>query len=260
MSSTLSSSKNGDEFVSGVNSFFEFLAKRARLFVALGVVVLIGSAIFAFNANRKSEKTDAGRNALYLAQKSLDTQLAVLAKAAAPAAPSTPASKGSAEKAAKPADPEVVAFQKMNVDTQFADAVGKFKAVAQDYGSTRPGLEAMLILGKLYLNHGEPQKAEEWFHQAVEHGQNGMDRASAWSNVGYADENQNKYKDSLDAFDKAVGMGEASLKGDLLLSKARVFEELKDNAQAKSTYEQIQSLLPNTEYAKLADSFKSRLK
>ena len=256
MSSTFSSSKSGDEFVSGVNSFFEFLAKRAKLFVVLGVVVLIGAAIFAFNANRKSEKTDQGRNALYLAQKSLDTQLLALAKAAAPAPPATatPAVK------AAPVDPETIAFQKMNVDTQFADAIGKFKAVAADYGSTRPGLEAMLILGKLYLNHGEPQKAEDWFRQATEHGQSGLDRASSWANVGYADENQAKYKEALDAFDKAFAVGEGFAQGDLLLSKARIFEEMKDNVQAKATYEQIQSLLPNTEYAKLADSYKSRLK
>jgi TolA-binding protein len=43
------------------------------------------------------------------------------------------------------------------------------------------------------------------------------------------------------------------------MSKARVLEALKDSAQAKATYDQVISQLPNTNYAKYAEIYKSRL-
>jgi tetratricopeptide (TPR) repeat protein len=262
----ISSSMNGknDEFVSEVTSFFDVLAKRSGLLVGVGIGVLVVAGVLAFVASHNEEKSDAGRSALYLAEKSLDTQEKALAKTLAPAAaPEVPTSakdKAVPKKPVQDLGADAIAFQKMDVDTQFADSVAKLKATANDYSSTRAGFDAMLILGKLYLNHGDSAKAADWFSKSTQHAPASLDRALAWNSLGYAYENDSKYKEAITAFDQALGTGDAAIKGDVLLSKARVASEMNDTATAKSVYETISKQLPNTEYSKQADLFKSLLK
>ena len=60
-------------------------------------------------------------------------------------------------------------------------------------------------------------------------------------------------------FQKALELGEGSLKGDLLMAIARCQETLHDSSKARSIYDRILSELPNTEYAKAADINKAQL-
>lgn len=248
-------------FNHSVNSFFDQLAKHWRILAGLGVLLLIAAAVIAVAASHQSQKSDAGRNALYLAERSLDTQMLNMAKAEMPAAPVAPKDTKDAKAAPKAPQPNVDAllFRKMDVDTQFSDGVSKLKAVAADFTGTRPGFEATLLLGQLYLNHGDSAKAAEWFTKATEGAATPLDRALSWESLGYSQENQGKYKEALDAFEKALNIGEATIKGDLMMAKARSFESLKDTKQAQATYDQIEKDLPNTEYAKLAELYKARL-
>jgi len=259
---SISSSVNGknDEFVSEVTSFFDILAKRSGLLVGVGIGVLVLAGVLAFVSNKNEQKTDAGRSALYLAEKSLDTQEKALTKTLAPAPEVKSAAKDATKKPAQDLGTEAIAYRKLDVDTQFADSVSKIKAVATDFSSTRPGFDAMLVLGKLYLNHGEPAKAVEWFSRSTEHAPTALDRALAWNNLGYAYENDTKYPEAMGAFEQAFKTGESTIKGDVLLSKARVAEAMSDQGTAKAVYEQILNQLPNTEYSKQAEFFKSRLK
>jgi tetratricopeptide (TPR) repeat protein len=118
----------------------------------------------------------------------------------------------------------------------------------------------MLILGKLYLNHGHAAQASEWFKKSTEHAPTTLDQAIAWQNLGYSREDEGNSKEALDAVEHSLNLGEASLKGDLLLSKARILETENNTAQAKTTYDQIMGQLPNSEYSKLAELYKARLK
>ena len=253
------STRGTDEFTRDVNGL-DLLAKRSKLLMALAGLVLILVAVFAFIASQNEQKSDAGRSALYLAEKSLDTQLETIAKASAPAASVTTAKDAKDKKATPPVTAETIQFQKFDVDTQLADSISKLKSVATEYSTTRPGFDAMLILGKTYLNHGNAAAAAEWFRKSAAHAPTALDRALALESVGYAHENEGKYKEALDAFDESLNVGEAALKGDLLLSKARVYESMKNPAQAKATYDLVLGQFPNSEYSKLAELFKARLK
>src|SRR5437899_1374839 len=122
MSSTLTTPKGSDEFVSEVTSIFDIMAKHSRALIAVAVLVVFVAAGIAVMASHNEQKSDAGRNALYLAQKSLDTQLGALAKASAP----TP-DVAKDKKAPAPVGPDAIMFKKMDVDTQLTDGISKLK-------------------------------------------------------------------------------------------------------------------------------------
>ena len=147
----------------------------------------------------------------------------------------------------------------MDVDTHYPEAVKKLKAVDQDFTKTRPAFEARLKLGNLYFNHGNFEKALPWFQKAVDTAPAKLEKALALSAVGYTYENLGKGNTAIQSFQKAIDLGESSVKGELLIAIARCYEEIHDTAKARSTYDQILSELPNTEYAKNAEVYKSQL-
>lgn len=237
----------------GGDSWLEVLSKNSKAVITVSTIVLLGTTIWAWVSAKNEQKSDSGRNALYLAEKSLTSRLESLAKAEKLVTPT-----GKDAKAPSPGADSVM-FKKLDVDTSLGEAVTQFKSIAAVYAGSLPGFEATLELAKLYLNHGNPAQAAEWFTKATQAAPTSLDRALAWQSLGYAFENQAKYKEAVDAFDHALGAGETAVKGEILMSKARAQESLKDVNQAKSTYDQIISQLPNTEFSKLATLYKSRL-
>jgi tetratricopeptide (TPR) repeat protein len=262
---TSSIPKGTDEFTTEVSGFFETLAKNWQAVVAVIVLAVIASGVGVFMMTKKEERVDQGRNALYLAEKNLDEQMKKMAQpvdttkleAEAKNAKDPKAANAARVKAMSEAD--AVSYQHFDVDAKLADTVKQLQAIGQDYPNTRPGYEATMLLGKLYLDHGQPAKAQEWFVKSTESAPTKLDKALAWSSAGYANENDGKFKEAIDAFDKAMAQGEGVIKGDVMMGKARSYQALKDNGQAKATYDQIISQLPNTEYAKSAESLKARL-
>jgi tetratricopeptide (TPR) repeat protein len=278
MSPLSTTPKGSDEFTAGVNSVFDVFAKNAKVMIAFAVVVLLGAGGAAVVMNHKAAETDQGRNALFTARKGLDEQLKKMAEASAPAAktdaatkdvkdakatqnstqnsPKSPADKGQTKAPEISAD--AVMFDRFDVDAKLGSSVKEIEAVTQAYPNTRPAYEGMMVLGKLYLDHGQPEKAVTWFQKATENSSS-LDKALAWSSVGYAQENLAQYKDAIAAYDKALNQGEPVIKGDLLMGKARSYQAIPDLAQARATYDLIISQLPNTEYSKTAESLKARL-
>jgi TolA-binding protein len=259
MSSFSTSTKGSDEFTSGVSDFFGSIAKHSKALIALAVLILLGAAVAVFVMNKKEEKVDAGRNALFLAEKNLDGQMKKMSEASVPAAKTPSESKDSKVTKAPKADPEAMNYSVFDVDAKLGDTVKQLQAITQDYPGTRPAFESMMLLGKLYLDHGQASHAQEWFKKATEIPPSSLDKALAWSGVGYSYENDGKYKEAIDAFDHALNQGEGVIKGDAMMSKARSYQALKDTNQAKATYDQIISQLPETEYAKTAQASKARL-
>lgn len=252
-----SAPKGSDEFTSNVSDFFDAIAQRWQLVVAAAVLIVIACAATVFVMNKKEEKVDQGRNALFLAQKSIDEQMKKISETLVSSTKTDIADKKTGKTPA--ADPEAAAFVQFDVDAKLGEQVKMLEAVAQDYPHTRPCYEAMMLLGKLYLDHGNPSSAATWFQKSTQEAPIALDRALAWSSVGYANENAMKYKDAIDAFDHALAEGEGTIKGDVLMGKARSYEALHDSTQAKTVYDQIISQLPGTEYAKNAQSFKARV-
>jgi len=256
--------KRPDQFTTSITKFFNELARNrnAVLIILSGIVLL--SAVSMYIVSKKQGENEKASDALFLATDAVNKKLESLGKASAEA---TAAEVKDAKKSASdkkpatkpPVNPEQLAFKKLNVDQEFADGVQKYKAVIEKYGNTAAAFEARSALGALYLHHGEPEKAVPWLKAATETSPGPLPKAYAWSGLGYALENSGKTAEALQAFEKSLNLGEANLKGDLLLSMARCQETLNDKAKARATYDQIISQLPNTEYAKNAQLFKKHI-
>ncbi len=233
---------------------FGSILKNSRQIVIVLVVLLAAVAGFSILMSSRGAKADAGRNALFLAEKALETEMKALL-------PATPAPTAADPKKAKtPPAPEAdPSFLKLDVDAKFPEALKKFRAVAADFSGTRSAFDAEMAVGGLYYNHGSPEKALGSYERAATVAPSTFEKSLALSSIGYSHENAGQLKEAQDAYDKALNLGEAGLKGDLLMAKARVLELQKDANQAKATYDQVISQLPNSNYAKYAEIFKSRL-
>src|SRR5262249_21213986 len=128
----------------------------------------------------------------------------------------------------KKAEPnlDAVEFKKLDVDAQLTDGASKLKHVASEYVGTRAGYEAAVQLGNLYFDHGDAAKAVEWYGKAVDTAPGQFEKALALSSLGYSQENAGKAADAAQTYERALNMGEGSIKGDVLLGMARSYEAL----------------------------------
>ncbi len=244
--------KRPDGFTAMVSSFMKGLSKQTGLFIAiLGGLLAIGVGI-ALYINRLEAKSLSARNAFYQAEKAWETEFKALD------ARENPKQKESTKEAPSAAT-EALLFKKLDVDAQFPEAIKKLKAVDSEFATTRSAYEARLKLANLYYHHGNYEKALPWYQKALETAPNKLEKAIALTSLGYTLESLGKPTDALQFFQKAVNLGEGSLKGDLLLAVARNYEALQDTANARSTYEKIILELPNTEFSKAAETYKAQL-
>jgi tetratricopeptide (TPR) repeat protein len=223
----------------GIGSWMERLAANPSTLITACVLILavIGGGVLY--TNHQSARSGAANNALYGAQTALTTALKTW-QAQLP--------KG-----------QDVTFVKTDVDAKLGDVIKKFSAVSEQFPGTRAAFEANMTVGDLYLDHGDAAKAIPAFEKAVTEAPKSLDRANALSGLGYSRENAGHPAEALQAYEDALKVGEASLKGDLLLSVARSHELLKEPDKARSTYDEIIAQLPNTGAAKQAEALKAKL-
>lgn len=252
--------KKSDYFTKLSQSFFDQLASQwGRALIGIGVLLVIGLS-FSFWMNQREEKDQASRSALYTAEKAMETELKALTPPKnAPKTVQKNAQKAEDLAAVLGGGDEALDYKKMDIDAKFPHSVQLFKEVIAKFGSTRAGLDASLKLAGLYFNHGEYAKALTWYEKAAQ-STSGFEQAVAYSSLGYTHENLGHYLEAVGAFQKALNLGEGSLKGDLLLGIARNYEAAHDTQKARSTYDQIFKDLPNSEYARSAEIYKDLLK
>jgi TolA-binding protein len=126
------------------------------------------------------------------------------------------------------------------------------------YSGTRAAFEALLAMGALYSNHGEPAKAVSWLQKATESAPSSADRAEAYFSLGYALEGSGKYSEAVQAYQNAMSAGEPVAKADLLLAIARNQDLMGDKAKSGATYDQIIKEYPNSDQAHTAVSLKAQ--
>ena len=260
--------KRPDGFVLTVRKFFDEAGKHSQGVIAIVVGLVVIAAGGGFWLNHHEAKSAQGRDALYKAKQGLEKELTAFATATAPktvpvekAAPLGKDGKAGKDAPKPPATPtaESVAYKKAEVDTQFPKSVSALKKAALDFSGTRPGFEAQISLGDLYLDHGDAPKAIPFYEKAVDMAPGKHEKAVALYSLGFAGESAGKYAEAIKAFDKSLSTADIGLNGDILQGMARSYEQLHDTANARSTYDKIISQLPNTPYAKNAEAFKAQL-
>jgi len=245
--------------MAALSGFFNELSKnyRAVLAVLIAVLILGGAGILV--SNRKEAKAEEARNALYLAIQAVQADAKRVAEAEPKPAVDPKTAKAAKQAAPIAASPETIEYKKLDVDAEFARGVQMLRTVAEKYSDSRTVFEARLQLGDLYYRHGQPAKAVSWYQEAAQGAPGLFPKSLAFSSWGYALESSGKPSEAISVYEKAISIGEASLKGDLLLAIARCHGLLNDSAKARSTYDQILSQLPNTEYARQAEALKAKL-
>jgi TolA-binding protein len=273
---TANNLRNRDDFFKETYRFFDALGRHRALVVVAATVLVVACVAGGIAANRHEAKSEAGRDALFLAVKASETELKSLAGVKLPGVeapakegveetPEEAKAKAAADKAKRAEDEaagkkmEELAFSKLNVDEKFQGSVLKFRDVIAKFDGTRAAHEARMALGTLYFNHGEPAKAAPLFQDAGTSASGSFEKTLALQSWGYALENSGKYAEAVPAYEKALNYGEGSIKGDIWLAIARCQEAMHDAAKARSTYDQIISLLPTSDAAKTAESLKAKL-
>ena len=251
--------RNRDDFFSTVYRFFDGLSQhKAAMAVVIGLAIAggVGGALLM---SRHDAQSEAGKNALFIAQKAFDDEMKSLAGVKKPEATAEPKKESKDVEAAAAKRLEDQAYAPLDVDARFPNTVQKFKAVISQYSGTRAGYEARMNLASIYFDHGRAAQALPLLTEAVNAAPGGFEKALALSAVGYSQENLGKHAEALLAFEKALNIGEAGIKGDLLLAIARCHEALHDTAKARSTYDRILAELPTTDAAKTAETLKAQL-
>ncbi len=251
--------KRPDSFVTSMRRFFaSILSHTTAVLVVLGVLFLVGVSA-ALYWNHRENRANQAQGALFVARQAIQREHTKLA-AAEPAPAPAKAEKGKKAEEQKPVvpNPDTVLNKPLNVDAQMPESVTQLKKVIDQFGGTRAAFEARLALGDLYYDHGEPAKAVPLYEQAARSAPDKEEKTGALYALGYAHENSAKCPEALKAYDEALRVGDSALKGDLLLAIARCYEMTKETAKARSTYDRILSELPNTDYAKMAETLKAQ--
>ncbi|MGE0615072.1 MAG: tetratricopeptide repeat protein [Bacteriovoracia bacterium] len=244
--------KRPDEFESSVGGFFNWVEKNARLFiVGIGVALVLLVAVTVFIQLRES-KEEGARVALFTVRQTFENEEKPFQPMPAPPAPETKGAK------AKPAAP-TPGKPHVNAETDYPATIKGLQEVVGKHGGTQAAFEAQMMLAQLYVEGKQNELALKAYETASTMAKSGFDRASAYSSWGYALENAGQLPTALEKFQKALDQGEALLKGDLLMSVARIHESQKDVEKAKAAYQRITSELPETSYARTATQKQSQL-
>lgn len=256
--------KQQDEFYKSTKSFFDLMAENSKaVAVIAGILVLLAAAWAAYSSVRAG-KEDEARSALFKARQTLEKELLVIAEKEPKAAVDAKADKKAADQKSKDAPAakataEDVAYKKLDVDQALPEGKKALLAVAEKHSGTRSAFEARLALGDLYYDHGQSALAIPHYEAASQAAPRGFEKAMAFYSLGYANENAGKFGDAAMAFDRALSLGEASLRAELLLALGRVHGLNKNAAEAKKALDKVTSEFPTSDQAKVAELLKSRV-
>lgn len=254
--------KKPDPFSVVVRQSFENLRKRQKTILSLLVLLLVLGFGIAIMLTQKAAREARGKDALFQARLNLEKELNTLVEAESSSQAEVPAVQKISSRANEPSkqtDRLKIIYKKLDVKKYFTQSVKSLEEVITNYSDTRAALDAMLILGDLYFEHGESEKAEPHYQAAADSISAPLEKALVLLALGYTYENSKKLKEALDVFQRAFNLGQEGLKGELWLAMARVHEAQGQKDKAKEIYQKIISQIPNTEYANTAESQQASL-
>lgn len=213
---------------------------------ALALIAVIGSFIWS---DRKSDREEVASRELTAARSKLEADLMAWTEKQAAKQPKSK----TPDKNMRP-DMPTDEYAAIPVDQEFATSVGEMKKMTEKYEGTRSAFYASLELGKLYYDHQQFESAAQWFQKAAEDSPSKLEGALAWASTGYARENIKDWKGALQAFDEALKVKSAAVRGEVLLAKARVQTAQGEKEHARATYEMIKKELADTPHARTAET------
>jgi tetratricopeptide (TPR) repeat protein len=251
--------KHQDAFLASGKKWANRLSQQTGLLAVLGAGAVLLVAASLLWMNRREERENQARDALYGALQTLETEMKAVALELAP--PKPDASAKDKKKAPEPPapGPEAVAYRRFDVDKKLSGALAALGKVAEAHAGTRASTEALLKSGDLHLRHGSSEKALEAYLKATKQARGSLEKAFAWYSAGAAYENLGKAQDAVAAYEKAWAVGEKPLDGEVGLALARAQLTSGKADAARATYDKLIQERAGTEYAQTAETLKAKL-
>jgi tetratricopeptide (TPR) repeat protein len=243
------SKSNFDQILSALE---KFLTNPKLFFGTLGTTLILVLIYVGYQSLQQKKFTQAS-DAFYRARLTMDDEWKVIQTRLAPPAA---AIKPAAKETQKETKDEVSRFIVLDVEKEFPKSLEQLTKVVKEFARTSVGFRAQAEIGQLYFRHQDFTKAKAAFEKALEIAKTSQDRAGAQLALGYTLENLGDNSGSLAFFQKSLSQKEDFLKGDQLLSIARVYLAIGKKDEAIKIYDQILSELKDTPYATTAENKK----
>ena len=214
--------KQPDAFQTSMDHVIKFVeSHRTAVIVSIAVIVLLGFSV-AMMAQYRNNKEKSASDALFQAMslKKTDGQ-----------------------------DLE-------NQNKAFLDSID---GLLKNYNGTRASFDGAIEAGKLLIEV-KFEKAIEYFKKAKDFSQDAITKAISANLLAYALEKKGQFKEATEVLSKSVDSEATPLKPEMMLNLARNYKLSGDMQKAKQTLEKVTTTFPETEYAKLAASYKNEIK
>lgn len=196
--------KSRDEFLTFTEKAGKWLARnKRRLFIGAGaalVVVALAAGLFSYNRYQQKQAALAYGQAFYMYN-------------VAQVQPSPGA---------------------------LAMLIQTYNRMAEDFGSSKAGLQARQFLGALYMQSGDLAKAEDTLSKLSQESGGEKDlQAITWGTLAQCMEMAGKTDEAIQAYAKAVVLSGPNSANTWKLSQARLLLKQNQPAAAQELYEQI---------------------
>jgi tetratricopeptide (TPR) repeat protein len=203
---------------------------RRRVGILVGIVIAAGIAVF-FAQQVSEKKEQEGKSALYKIQKTFEEEQKSLT------------------------DAEKQAGASLDVDARYSKTVSELNGlISAKSANDRVLFEASLKLGTLYLDHLQFEKASTALKASAGFAKSGLQKASSQYLLGVSYEQNQKFKEALEAFQSGISQNIEGLKGELLLGAIRASLKLNDREKAKKYSDQISKDLKGSKAVETAEA------
>jgi len=219
--------KEPDEFISLTERAIHFVSRHYRRILASGLtLIIILVAIFLFHKWEEKKEAEA--------YQSFAAALEVYQTVNSPYREESPA--------------------------DYKSLIEKFDEVISKFPRTASGKLSLLYKGNIHLRLGEFDEAIKSYQTFLQEiGKEKLYRVFATEGLGYAYEGKKDYEKAVEAYEKALDMGESLQVANAHLNKGRCYEKLGKRKEALESYKAFLKISPTSMMANMVSGKISHL-
>lgn len=182
-------------------------------------LIVLGVGVYSYQ-NHQEQKEDAGRSALYQAQKTYEEELKTI--------------------------PEAERNQPLDIATKFPKTVAAYQH-AQTVGTDQTKFESAYQLAQVYLLHQSYDGALQALQGAQEHASGNFEKTSVLFLKGRIYEVTQKYSEASQTFNQALSKGFEGLKAEIFSGLVRSYFKEGQKEKAKTYLEKFKKDFPKAQ-------------
>ena len=207
--------KQPDEFISFWGRTIEFAQlHRREILIGISTAAVVALLVWAVSAHSRKRQEKAS-DLVTQAQSLLPSPLGMQA--------------GEVEAGKSARNPEAT-----------NQAIGILEDVVENYGGTKASGGARLLLGRVYYEEADYDKAIAMYETFLKGKNRKVElKAMAWEGLAYSYEAKKDYAEALRCYEKLSQMDLANVKGWALMGLARCYEQLGELEKALGAYREL---------------------